>query len=372
MHLPIVDNFWHGQATVMLTERLPLYILFVYPGFLYVPLACVWRLGLPGALAEITLTGLLTVAFYAPFDVVGAKFLWWTWHDSDTVTLSRIAGVPASSTMWVGVYASMFALMFRVFVPTPASGARPPLLWKPWRVGTMLRALVAACLAIPVMMLLMTTIQCIVGWSLPPPPAPNRTMLGVTLMIYGSLALSAIADGTVSGGGSVVADRSAASGSGGSTTANFSSLRIAAAGSRGSVKHLAGALALYYTALVAIALAGDPTTHVSRGRHQTFGPCGIEVSDYAGDVRHLYICRDTRFQDFKFDGCPAPQSPAELATERAVVADRVMPWYTICGMPKSSEWVRASVGYSLTGAAAFALVLWAGTKRMAGGDGKSD
>ena len=44
MHLPIVDNFWHGQATVMLTERLPLYILFVYPGFLYVPLACVWRL----------------------------------------------------------------------------------------------------------------------------------------------------------------------------------------------------------------------------------------------------------------------------------------------------------------------------------------
>ena len=193
MHLPIVDNFWHGQATVMLTERLPLYILGVYPGFLYIPLACVWRMGLPGALAEITMTGLLTVAFYAPFDVVGAKFLWWTWHDSDTVTLSRIVGVPVSSTMWVGIYSSMFALMFRVFVAP--SGERPPLLWKPWRIGTLLSALIASCLAIPVMMIVMTTIQCAVGWSLPPPPAPNRMMLGVTLMIYGSLALSSIADG---------------------------------------------------------------------------------------------------------------------------------------------------------------------------------
>ena len=152
----------------------------------------------------------------------------------------------------------------------------------------------------------------------------------------------------------------------------MSSLRIAAAGSRGSVKHLACALALYYTALIAIAWTGDPTAHVSRGRHQTFGPCGVEVSDYAGDVRHLYICRDTRFQDFTFDGCPAPQSAAELAMERAVVKDSVMPWYTFCGMPKTTEWVRASLGYSLTGAAAFALVLWAGTQRMDGADGKSD
>ena len=86
MHLPIVDNFWHAQGTVMLTERLPLYILFVYASFLYVPIACSWRLGLP-KVAEATLAGLAAIFFYAPFDVVGQKFLWWTWHDSDTVSL---------------------------------------------------------------------------------------------------------------------------------------------------------------------------------------------------------------------------------------------------------------------------------------------
>ena len=29
MALPFVDNFWHAQVTVMLSARLPLYILFV-------------------------------------------------------------------------------------------------------------------------------------------------------------------------------------------------------------------------------------------------------------------------------------------------------------------------------------------------------
>ena len=67
--------------------------------------------------------------------------------------------------------------------------------------------------------------------------------------------------------------------------------------------HLVAALSIYYASLMFIAVTGDPTSHVSRGRHQTFGPCGIEVSDYAGDVRHLYVCRNTRFQDFSFDAC---------------------------------------------------------------------
>ena len=62
MHLPIVDNFWHAQGTVMLTERLPLYILFVYASFLYVPIACSWRLGLP-KVAEATLAGLAAIFF---------------------------------------------------------------------------------------------------------------------------------------------------------------------------------------------------------------------------------------------------------------------------------------------------------------------
>ena len=36
MFLPMVDNFWHAQATVMITPRLPLYIPLAYASFQYI------------------------------------------------------------------------------------------------------------------------------------------------------------------------------------------------------------------------------------------------------------------------------------------------------------------------------------------------
>ena len=82
MALPLVDNFWQAQATIMITPRLPLYIPCVYVCFMYFPTVSVWRLGLP-PLARAALTGLAGSLFYAPYDIVGAKFSWWTWHDTD-------------------------------------------------------------------------------------------------------------------------------------------------------------------------------------------------------------------------------------------------------------------------------------------------
>ena len=43
MVLPFVDNFWHAQCYLMLTPRLPAYILCVYIAFIYVPVAASWR-----------------------------------------------------------------------------------------------------------------------------------------------------------------------------------------------------------------------------------------------------------------------------------------------------------------------------------------
>ena len=72
MALNVVDNFWHGQGTVMLTPRFPLYIWLWYVCFVYVPVvvASQWRLP---PLREAGLVGVLTVALYAPFDAVGAR-----------------------------------------------------------------------------------------------------------------------------------------------------------------------------------------------------------------------------------------------------------------------------------------------------------
>src|SRR5512139_2712291 len=72
MALPLVDNFWQAQATIMLTPRMPLYIPCVYVWFMYVPTVSVWRLGLP-PLARSALAGLAAIIVYAPYDITGAK-----------------------------------------------------------------------------------------------------------------------------------------------------------------------------------------------------------------------------------------------------------------------------------------------------------
>ena len=97
--LPLVDNFWHAQATLMVTPRFPLYLFGVYLAFLYLPTAMAWRLQL-GPLAEGSLTALVGWCVYAPWDVVGARLMWWTWHDTDLLIAERILGVPCASTVW--------------------------------------------------------------------------------------------------------------------------------------------------------------------------------------------------------------------------------------------------------------------------------
>ncbi|HLT34624.1 MAG TPA: hypothetical protein VK034_00030, partial [Enhygromyxa sp.] len=91
MALPLVNTFWQAQATIMLTPRLPLYIPCVYVCFMYFPTVAVRRLRLR-PISQAALTGLVGCLFYAPYDIVGAKFLWWTWHDTDPTIAARILG----------------------------------------------------------------------------------------------------------------------------------------------------------------------------------------------------------------------------------------------------------------------------------------
>ena len=64
--LPLCDNFWQAQATVMLTPRLPLYILCIYFCMMYSSHVTAMRLKLP-ALAEASAAGLLSFLFYMPY-----------------------------------------------------------------------------------------------------------------------------------------------------------------------------------------------------------------------------------------------------------------------------------------------------------------
>ena len=93
MVLPMVDNFWQSQACIMLTPRMPLYIPCVYNIFMYTSTVACWRLGLP-TFSSACLTGLMGEMIYSPYDITGAKFLWWTWHDTDASIKHRLLGVP--------------------------------------------------------------------------------------------------------------------------------------------------------------------------------------------------------------------------------------------------------------------------------------
>ena len=90
MWIPVVDNFWHAQCTVMLTARLPLYIPCVYIAFIYVSVVASWRLALP-PWSQCAASAILGMLFYAPFDCTGAKFLWWSWHDTCVRAVKKIS-----------------------------------------------------------------------------------------------------------------------------------------------------------------------------------------------------------------------------------------------------------------------------------------
>ena len=273
MALPVVDNFWQAQATVMLTARVPLYIPCMYIIFMYWPTVAVRRLGL-ARWPTAALTGLLACLFYAPYDIVGARFLWWTWHDSDALVAARILGAPASSSLWVLTFAGAFALLLDLVLRnrdvTPGRFA----------VGL---ALVAG-LTTAAMTVQMTVLQMLDGGT------PAYLALGAGLVAYGAVALL------------------------GRRSLNPDGVSIDWLGR--------GATAAYFAMLACSMLFFAPERHVSTGVHQVPGPCDVTETDITGATRQAFLCVDDHEENFTF-ACTTP--PVDGAQ-----------WYTVCGKPHTS------------------------------------
>ena len=106
-----VDNFAHGQFTVMFYDRqLPLYITVIYPVMLYTGIAVARWLGLRPA-AEAFAAGALIVVVDAPFDMVGPQAGWWRWFDNDPNIAYRWAGVPVTSYYWHLAFGGILAAL---------------------------------------------------------------------------------------------------------------------------------------------------------------------------------------------------------------------------------------------------------------------
>lgn len=124
-----VDNFWHGEFSVMFYyNHLPLYIVALYPAIMYPTLVWVRGLGLAqrrgGRWLEMCCAGLAAQAFYAPFDNMGPMLHWWVWDPQAPSLQPFLRSVPATSYLWVATLNMAFVVLARRWI-WDAAGQRP-------------------------------------------------------------------------------------------------------------------------------------------------------------------------------------------------------------------------------------------------------
>jgi hypothetical protein len=306
MLLPIVNNFWQAQATIMLEVRMPLYIPCVYICFLYYPTVAVRRLRLP-LLSQAALTGIVACLFYAPYDIVGAKFLWWTWHDTDAPVATRLLGAPINSSLWVLLTGGAFGwLIGRALQRDPEA--------RGWNFARGL-AMVAAFTTL-LMMIQITILQQLDGGV----PGYRAFTVGVGLYV------------------GLVAWR----------------WRLAEPEpQRPNDRPMFAAAVFYFVTLTAIMAIFDPATHVSTGVHQTVGECYVEATDITGNVRHEFLCARDFDEDYTFE-CVDQLPPDDTD------------WYTVCGRAHRSftSWMLGVALLGAVGIGLFTMLLGPGRRRL--------
>ena len=296
MYMPFVDNFFHAQFTIMLTPRLPLYIPCVYICFTYVSAATAMRLKLP-PLAQAAACALSGGLYYSVYDLLGQKFLWWTWHDTDVAIYERWLGVPFGSTMWtlVHCFCFFFVLHHVALKYETLSNLR-----------FFVSLIVSALLTTPFMMMAMSPFQMQqLRFHLEPtfgidqlPGRPDQIALGLALTTFALLTFR---------GWSQRSDK-IYTWFDTSATRSMDSLLLVSAW-------------LHFTSFAAMMLWFDPSTIVATGVHQEYGECDVKMTDFMGFVRNEYLCKESYDEDFHFD-CVEQVLPPENSE-----------WYTVCGNP---------------------------------------
>jgi len=297
MFLPVVDNFWQAQATIMITPRLPLYIPCVYICFMYYSVIAAWNLSAK-PIATAALAGILALLFYGPYDILGAKFLWWTWHMTDASVHERLLGVPVGSSMWILTFVFSFSLLLQY------STKKDPNIGLKKSLG----CLAVCCLfTTPLMILQMTLLDLFEKNN-----APSIKTFLANLALYILLFfISFFYRGKQKNPVHSISNK--------------------------SNKMLSYAIFFYYLMLLLLIFTGKPEKHVSIGVHQTYGPCDAIGTDITGHTRKLYVCENDN-NDFFIVCDPLPPKAYEN-------------WYRICGKPYQNKtlWVGGMLFYCILG-----------------------
>ena len=108
-----VENFWHGEFTVMLLfNKLPLYIVCLYPAIIYHGIMTIKRYDFP-KFTEAIFSGFLSAFIYMIFDNYGPMAGWWIWDLSDPTTFPYVSSVPLTSYAWMFLFTSVFTFLSR-------------------------------------------------------------------------------------------------------------------------------------------------------------------------------------------------------------------------------------------------------------------
>ncbi|KAF0686580.1 Aste57867_21623 [Aphanomyces stellatus] len=310
---PHVAITWHSQAIVMLFHRhVPLYLVLLHASFYYLSVPSSFsdssshRRAYISTLkmhlhfsASIAAMGLISLAVVLPAEIVGAKLIWWTWHDTDPTLVDRFLNVPIAVLISHFVSASSFFLCHELF----RSHWTPGFVYQLAATHTEHAVVVGAILAsIPTTLLhfglAFQLLHDVVGLS-------SHTILGCLVVVSFQLIWSS--------------DR------------------------RGHMEHalvpwhydgewhhawydhaLLQALFLYLVVTPVLVLVLKPTHLVSLGYHQLLGDC-TTTSSYTTvlgttHTRFTYLCH--RHYDEAFSFCGAPASQLHVHD----------PWYKICGV----------------------------------------
>ncbi|KAE9040412.1 hypothetical protein PR003_g1421 [Phytophthora rubi] len=114
---------WHAEALVMLVpERLPLYNVLLQAQLYYIAFVATSRLRIDPFFQPFAM-GSLMVMLAFPFELLGTKFLWWTWHDSDPLLADRLMGVPCHVLFYYFFFAFAFDCVHHILRSTWLVGA---------------------------------------------------------------------------------------------------------------------------------------------------------------------------------------------------------------------------------------------------------
>ena len=279
------------------------------------------------AVAEASLAALLGAVLYAPYDVCGARFLWWTWHLDDAGVKRRWAthgdgegGVPAGSTAWTLIFGFWFSYLLRV-----AANKR-------WSFGASLGFV--AALATPSMMATMTPL-CAVALDRLAEPSASTLLLTIALL------------------GAAVATKLRRSG--------------ATRAARRAPAPVAPALVAFFFVLGALAATARPEAQVSHGVHQMWGPCEASDVDMVGYARAEFVCADPdplraraahAPSEYLSYECAAAVAAARARSGVALPAavrpadalDAAKQWYTVCGVADDAAGATKAVAVAWVGA----------------------